>query len=693
MLKSHLQSALTSLLFLAAISLSAQAPSHAPLLPRPQHIQYGEGSIPLCHLTITPTSIPPGDLALVQLRSLIDHPCPTPSSSTIPITLTVDDPDEDLPGPDDHPSPTSRESYTLSIQLDHVTLHARTTTGLFYAVQTLRQLVEADSLPLVDINDWPSLPYRGFMMDMSHGAILTVDEVEHQIDTLAQWKGNQYFFYVETDLDLKGYPLLHKSSNWSPQDIHTIVDYARLRHVDVVPCVELFGHLHDLFRIERYSPSAALPHGGEANPADPQAQAILEDWLRQYAALFPSPWLHLGFDEPFELERANTHTASGVPPGTLWLQHLERLANLASTLGKRPLFWADIDEGAYIFNKYPGLAAGLPKNAIAAPWFYDARPDYTNLLDLFSTNHVPILIATGISDWDNIAPDFDSTFINIDGFLAAGRKADALGMVNTEWSDSALALHREALPALAYGAIAAWQSTPVDRPHFFTDYSRIRYPAPIAPKLAAALAAIARSQSLLRDALGSETSFRMFEDPFHPPTLARITRSKDKLDKLHQARQAAEDAEQSLLEASEMPASEQPDRSSTKDDLDTLLLAARMLDYTGMKFLYATEIAANFAALPAHPTNDDIQYLLRRETSARNHSRVGDLIDLSGELTQQYREEWLKQYKPYRLSTAVSRLQSEQTFWLHFQQNLWTITQDFKPGDPAPTLEHTLAPR
>ena len=660
----------------------AQGTDHASLLPRVQQIKYGESAIPLCSVAI-PASSKASDIVLEELRQMLRDRCPARTSPAIPLTLAYDEEGSALPGPMDQPSAHSRESYDLSIRTDRVALHGRTSAGLFYAVQTLRQLIEGSRLPVIEISDWPSLPYRGFMMDMSHGGVPTVAEVERQLDELARWKANQYFFYVETTLNLKDFPLLHRDSNWSAEDIHTIVEYARRRHIDVVPCVELYGHLHDLFRVERYSTMAALQHGGEANPSNQEIQAILEDWLRQFATLFPSPWIHLGFDEPFELERAGSAAAGGQSPDTLWLQHLQRMASLAVQLGKRPLFWADIDEGAYIFNKYPGLAAGLPKEAIAVPWFYDARPDYTNLLGLFSANHVPIIVATGISDWDNIAPDFESTFINIDGFLAAGRKANVLGMLNTDWSDSALALHRQAYPALAYGAIAAWQTQPVDRATFFHNYAHLNYPASVSDKIAAALSEIERSQSLERQALGPETSFRMFDDPFQPRTLAKISAATASL---RDARLAAESAEESLLQVKAIIGKEE-------EELDSLLMAARMLDYTGMKFLYATEIAANFSALSAHPTKDEISYLLRRETSARNHSRVGDLLDSSGELAQEYRAEWLKQYKPYRLSTAMARWQAEQQYWLHFQASVWTVTRDFKDGDPRPTLEQVLATR
>ena len=666
----------------------AQTPAHPPLLPRVQQTQYASGTVSLCNLRVT-ASANEDRVAREQLHAMLHQHCTSPKLPAIPLILSHDRPGNDLPGGNDKASADSREAYSLSVSKSGVRLHGVTGVGVFYAAQTLRLLIENSAsgpvLPYTEIKDWPSLPYRGFMMDMSHGGVLTVPEVKRQLDALSQWKANQYFFYTETTIDLAGYPLLHQSSNWSAAEIREIIDYARPRHIDVVPCVELYGHLHDLFKEERYSGMAALPHGGEANPANTNVQKLLDNWLRQYAALFPSPWLHLGFDEPFELERAGSAAAGGVAPDVLWLQHLQHLAGLASQLGKRPLFWADIDEGAYIFNKYPGLAAGLPKDAIAAPWFYDARPDYSNLLDLFAQNHVPILVATGISDWDNIAPDFDSTFINIDGFLAAGRKAGALGMLNTEWSDSALALHREALPALAYGATAAWQSQPVDRAAFFREYSELQYPAEIAAKVANSLAGITHSQTLLREALGDETSFRMWDDPFEAQTLATVSKQIDKLSK---ARLAAEGAIEDLLYAQTLPG-----QKSSTDDIASLLLAARMLEFTGMKFLYAAEIASNFRALPEHPTTADISYLLRREISARNHSRVSDLMDTAGELESDYRIQWLAQYRTYRLNTALARWQAEQEYWRHFQAQVWTTTRNFKEGDERPTLEQTLAVR
>jgi len=104
-----------------------------------------------------------------------------------------------LPGPNDHAGPESREAYEIRIDSEGAEIRSRSSAGLFYGVQTMRQLVEGDPedlfLPGVKIHDWPAMAYRGFMMDVSHGPLPTEAEVRRQIDFLARWKANQYYFY------------------------------------------------------------------------------------------------------------------------------------------------------------------------------------------------------------------------------------------------------------------------------------------------------------------------------------------------------------------------------------------------------------------------------------------------------------------------------------------------------------------
>ena len=103
---------------------------------------------------------------------------------------------------------------------------------------------------------------------------------------------------------LDGLPPAAPGARLTKNDVREIVAYARTRHIDVVPCLELYGHLHDLFRREQYSGLADFPHGVEFNPADPKVQALIANWVQQYTELFPSPFVHVGFDETWQLQQA-----------------------------------------------------------------------------------------------------------------------------------------------------------------------------------------------------------------------------------------------------------------------------------------------------------------------------------------------------------------------------------------------------
>jgi len=87
------------------------------------------------------------------------------------------------------------------------------------------------------------------------------NEIERQIDFLSRWKANQYYIYNEDSIELLGYPLLNPEGRLSQEEVRRIVVYGRERHMDVIPALDLYGHQHDLFRLEQYSEISDEPHG------------------------------------------------------------------------------------------------------------------------------------------------------------------------------------------------------------------------------------------------------------------------------------------------------------------------------------------------------------------------------------------------------------------------------------------------
>ncbi len=110
------------------------------------------------------------------------------------------------------------------------------------------------------------------------------------------------------------------------------------------------------------------------------------------------------------------------------------------------------------------------------------------------------------------------------------------------------------------------------------------------------------------------------------------------------------------------------------------------MDYAGLKFIYAVEIADVFAKLGPSSTRADASFWLSRQASARNHGRIGDLMDMITEMRAEYRRAWEQEYTPYRLGTALGRFDAEFEYWRRMQARIWELQRRFREGS-APRLE------
>ncbi|HXH48415.1 MAG TPA: family 20 glycosylhydrolase [Terriglobia bacterium] len=672
-----------------AASMSALA-AHNPLLPRPQWINYGAGHLAVRGLAIEFAS-PPGPedrFAADQLamwlgsRAGAEIPIREKEGSGPAIVLERTGAVDPLPVPGDRPGPDSREAYELKVTPTGVTVRARSSAGIFYGAETLRQLMEGEGqqavLPEVEIRDWPSLAYRGTMVDMSHGPLPKVQEVEQQLDFLARWKANQYYFYSEDSIELKGYPLINPEGRFTQDQVRTIIDYARQRHIDVVPCLELYGHRHDIFRVERYSSLSDLPHGTEFDPRNPQVMKLLANWINQFADLFPSPFVHIGFDETFQIQIAVKQQGTGATPTKLFVNQLNNVARLFEKRGKHVMAWADI------MVKYPEILPQMPPGIIAVPWHYRAQPDseYKQWLAPLTAGGVPHIVATGVTSWNQIAPDYDTTFDNIDTFLAAGRKSRALGLMDTVWTDDGQMLMRMSWPGIAYGAVAPWQSAVMDRATFFSDYARLMYPAAVASDVSAALDDLRKSESTLQKVLGGSTMIALWRDPFDPQILKKCTEGESEL---RQARLLAEDAQERLDHAINL--------GGDRTTLESLLLGSRLLDYAGQKFQTAPELEVLWQRLgPTRPASEIWWNEWGSMVIYQDHSRLVDLMDAITELRAQYRSAWLEEYTPYRLASAIGRWNAEYEYWRQMQSRLLTFSESSHEGDKLPPLASFAGP-
>ena len=668
-------------------SLTAASAAHSPLLPRPQQVQYESGTLPVQGLSIRFAMPPTAEdrFAAEQLAARLSAVGQTQISirktkaSSHAILLSRTGTGGALPGDTENTGPNSREAYSIQVTPRGVEIRASSSAGLFYGVQTLLQMVEGAGrqavLPAAAVHDWPALAYRGFMMDLSHGQLLRVSEIERQIDLLARFKANQYYFYSEASIEYEGYEVVNPDARYTREDVRRVIEYAWQRHVDVVPCMELYGHMHDLFRVEKFADLGLPRYGDEFDPRNPRLLAVLDDWVAQTAKLFPSRWYHVGFDEPWSLGKIGVEP--GKDPFQRYVDVLLHVAGQAQSHGKRLMFWADMLSGAGTFAKHPELVRQLPASTIAVPWVYEARTNFTEYVEPWAKANVPTVVAPAVWNWNDIFPDYHRSFRNINGLVATGKKYKTLGVLNTGWTDCAQTIYRQSLPGLALGAVAGWQSEPVDSKCFFGDYAAAMYPAAVAAEVAPALEELSTVEEVFENILMNATYHGFWRDPLEPSLLSRLEKKQEELRK---TRLLAENAQERLDRARRLAPSD--------PTLNSLLLAARQFDYLGLKCLYAVEWSGYFRVLKEKPDPQLVTLYIGTQMNAQDHGMLADLREAISGLKEPYRAAWLEESTPYRLPSALMRFDAEWLYWRDVQQGVVDkVLHGWSKSEPFPSIE------
>jgi hypothetical protein len=635
--------------------------ARAALLPAPQLIAYGEGRLLLSRLSICINEAMSVDtrFAMNELKDIISartgsavRVVTRPDGTTL--GWKVERPGLELPGTQE--TGGSREAYKLVVDERGVRIDAHTSASLFYAVQTVRQLIvgqgSGTALPFVTIEDQPALAYRGVMMDMAHGGLPTVDEIKRQIAFLSRWKVNQYYFYNEVSIGLKGYESLNYGASYTQEQVKELVAYGKERHMDVIPFVAFYGHLHDLLKKESYSGMAIGKYGEELDPRNPEVQVVLKDWIKQYAGIFTSPFVHVGFDETWETNRMSKEMDSSIHSEQLWLQHLDFVQHEWAKYGKQVLAWTDMN------SYYPDILSKFPKEVIPVIWEY--APDTQAIhhyLDPVLKEKRAFFIQPAVSGWGHIYPDAGYTFDNMDLTLKAGMDHRTLGYITSVWTDAVEPFVRPSWMFMAYGCIGAWQGKAPDKAAFTGVYTRLMYPA-VQEDIRQAFTGLASVIEDLSKCLGRNTSnlpggtiVESWSNPFLPYYLDNTRLHWSDLKK---ARKECEDVETNLIRASGKV------RGEDSVFIQSLLVSAQLLHYTATRFIWARLICDRWDdAMLKNKKNDFVYY----DIAYICHGYLQDVMDEGGELKDAYSAAWLSENMPYRLNTMLGRFTVEYGLW------------------------------
>ncbi|MFR9498699.1 MAG: family 20 glycosylhydrolase [Rikenellaceae bacterium] len=312
----------------------------------------------------------------------------------------------------------AEEEYKILVEKDNILIEAATHKGLFYALQTIRQLLPPQiesqqridevtwSLPLVEVKDTPSIGYRGFMIDVSR-YFVPKDDLLEIIDVLGMLKINTLQLHLVDDngwrLEIKKYPKLTEIGAWSvdrpeyfsartgpnpgepttkggfytQEDIREIVAYAAQRAIEVIPEIEMPAHT--MSSLAAYPEMACSPEGkflgvlpgyvGHNNytptycAGKDEVYEFLEDILLEVMDLFPSDRIHVGGDEAPAIYWAECKHCQEImrkegytDPHMVQSYFMKRMGEFISSKGKILVGWDEL------------VDSPMPEDAMIVGW-------------------------------------------------------------------------------------------------------------------------------------------------------------------------------------------------------------------------------------------------------------------------------------------------------------------------------------
>ena len=396
------------------------------------------------------------------------------------------------------PAEGQADGYSIVPGSNSIVLTAPSASGLFYAAQTLKQLIENDGsaavLHLASITDWPAMRYRGMHDDLSRGPVPTLEFQEQLVRTLASYKLNLYSPYFEHTQQYASNPLFAPpGGSISAADARTLTAFAAQYHVTVVPEQEAFGHLHHNLTWEAYGNLAETPHGSVLSPAQAGSLTVISQMFTELASMYPGPFLHIGADETTDLGVGQTKSAVDTRGlGPVYIDNMKQIVAKLEPLHRRLLFWGDIAQTivqgstAYgtvgadsVDHPDPDILKKLPasfkQDTIAVAWWYSPHPKngFSKFLTPFTDAGFETWVAPGVNSWSVVYPDNNDALSDIQQFVAEGQRQHSTGMLNTVWYDDGEGLPNTNWYGLLFGAAAAWQPGEASIPDYEQSFAQV----------------------------------------------------------------------------------------------------------------------------------------------------------------------------------------------------------------------------
>lgn len=392
-----------SFLMLFPILIFAQSPNQSiSIIPKPVEVIKNDGVFELKENTkihISNSSLRNSTLT-TQLKKILD----TATWFNLPIVSKVSSQDTTVSlmlAP--LTNTNNPEAYQLKVTPQHVVITASTEQGLFYGIQSLRQLFPIEiehkdptflprtmawKIPAVEIFDEPRFQYRGMHLDVGRH-FQPIEFVKKYIDLIAMHKMNRFHWHLTEDqgwrIEIKKYPKLTEIAAWrdstsirrpvgdfavydnkrhggfyTQDEIREVVAYAKSKYITVIPEIELPGHSSAVLAAypelgcfdKKYKVQSTFGVFEDIFCPKEETFTFLENVFDEVLELFPSEYIHIGGDEAPKKHWEESEIAQNVIKReglndelelqSYFVQRIERYLN---SKGRQIIGWDEILEG------------------------------------------------------------------------------------------------------------------------------------------------------------------------------------------------------------------------------------------------------------------------------------------------------------------------------------------------------------
>jgi hypothetical protein len=333
-----------------------------------------------------------------------------------------------------------REGYLITANETAFELIAWTMRGAYYGIRTITQMLTTSKkartpmvmFPACKIIDYPLYAMRGLVDDISRGQRPTLENFKKFIRFLSCTKQNALVLYIEDIYKWESHPRIGQGRGpLTKADIKELEAYAKDWFVNIIPGVEMLGHMDNILSDPFYREYAEFPGAQCLNVSNPKTKVFVDELLREIVPVFESPVFAPICDESFDFGKGASRQyvkergfARAMADWYLFL--IETIKKY----GKQAVLFAhDI-----IAKHDEALQAIRGKDTLIYYWNYSNRKKYPAISKIVKKGFA-VAGGPGVFDWSRHFPYFDYAEVNMIEMGKDGLQRGLIGLVTTKWGD------------------------------------------------------------------------------------------------------------------------------------------------------------------------------------------------------------------------------------------------------------------